>query len=139
SAASRCRKAPRRRCLRSNNWNLHPSHVTDPEEQMARLAPITGKNQVPAEDHGIVDFIVSSRGGIQGPFKMLLHCPKLAGRGPPLGADVRFEGKLDKRVGGLAGMAAGGGVDPVVVWGAPTRAAPRGDVRGTTEPRIPRT
>ena len=99
---------------------------------MARLAPITGKNQVPAEDHGIVDFIVSSRGGIQGPFKMLLHCPKLAGRVAPLGAYVRFEGKLDKRVRVLAAMTAAREFDAVYVWGAQTGAARRMNVPETT-------
>src|ERR1700748_2289013 len=47
---------------------------------MARLQPITSKEQVPAKDHAIVDAIAQSRGAIQGPFTMFLHCPELAGR-----------------------------------------------------------
>ena len=61
---------------------------------MAGLTPITGKNQVPAKDHAIVDAIVQSRGALQGPFTMFLHCPELAGRVAHLGAFVRFEGTL---------------------------------------------
>jgi hypothetical protein len=45
---------------------------------MARLASITGKNQVPARYHPIVDRVIQSRGAVQGPFMMLLHCPPLA-------------------------------------------------------------
>ena len=42
---------------------------------MARLTPITSKDQVPAKDHAIVDAIVGSRGALQGPFSMFLHSP----------------------------------------------------------------
>ena len=65
---------------------------------MARLTPITSKDQVPGKDHAIVDAIVGSRGALQGPFSMFLHCPELAGRAAHLGAFVRFEGSLDMRV-----------------------------------------
>ena len=57
---------------------------------MARLTSITSKSQVAAKDHAIVDSIVQSRGALQGPFTMFLHCPELAGRLAHLGAFVRF-------------------------------------------------
>ena len=41
---------------------------------MARLPSITSKDQVAPEDHAIVDGIVQSRGALQGPFTMFLHC-----------------------------------------------------------------
>ena len=63
---------------------------------MARLQPITSKEQVPEKHHAIVDAIAQSRGAIQGPFTMFLHCPELAGRVAHLGAFVRFEGSLDR-------------------------------------------
>jgi 4-carboxymuconolactone decarboxylase len=87
---------------------------------MARLPSITGKNQVAAEHHPIVDRIVKSRGAIQGPFTMLLHCPPLAEHVMSLGAYVRFEGKLDKRVRVLAAMTVAREFDAVYVWGAQT-------------------
>ncbi len=90
---------------------------------MARLAPITSKDQVAAKDHAIVDAIVASRGGVQGPFTMLLHCPALAGRVAHLGAFVRFEGSLDMRVRVLAAMTVARELDAVYVWGAQTRGA----------------
>lgn len=87
---------------------------------MARLKRITGKNDVPAEHHAIVDAIIASRGAVQGPFTMLLHCPPLAERIMRLGAYVRFEGKLDHRVRVLAAMTAARELDAVYVWGAQT-------------------
>ena len=49
---------------------------------MARLTPITSKDQVPAKDYAIVDAIVGSRGALQGPFSMFLHSPELAAAWP---------------------------------------------------------
>jgi 4-carboxymuconolactone decarboxylase len=90
---------------------------------MARLTPITGKNQVAAKDHAIVDSIVQSRGALQGPFTMFLHCPELAGRLAHLGAFVRFEGSLDMRVRVLAAMTVAREFEAVYVWGAQTGGA----------------
>jgi len=87
---------------------------------MARLPSVTSKNQVAAEHHPIVDRIVKSRGAIQGPFTMLLHCPPLAEHVMDLGAYVRFEGELDKRVRVLAAMTVAREFDAVYVWGAQT-------------------
>jgi len=90
---------------------------------MARLTPITSKDQVPAEGHAIVDAIVASRGAIQGPFTMLLHCPELAGRVAHLGAFIRFEGPLDMRARVLAAMAVARELDAVYVWSVQTAGA----------------
>jgi len=92
---------------------------------MARLASITGKNQVPAQYHPIVDRVIQSRGAVQGPFTMLLHCPPLAEHVMSLGAYVRFEGELDKRVRVLAAMTVAREFDAVYIWGAQTGQARR--------------
>lgn len=92
---------------------------------MARLTPITSKEQVPPRDHAVVDGIVQSRGALQGPFTMFLHCPELAGRVAHLGAYVRFEGSLDMRVRVLAAMVVARELDAVYVWGAQTGGARR--------------
>jgi 4-carboxymuconolactone decarboxylase len=92
---------------------------------MARLTPITSKDQVDAKDHTIVDGIVASRGALQGPFSIFLHCPEFAGRAAHLGAFVRFEGSLDMRVRVLAAMTAAREFDAVYVWGAQTGGARR--------------
>ena len=90
---------------------------------MARLALITSKDQVAAKDHAVVDGIVKSRGALHGPFTVFLHCPELAGRLAHLGAFVRFEGSLDKRVRVLAAMTVARELDAVYVWGAQTGGA----------------
>jgi 4-carboxymuconolactone decarboxylase len=92
---------------------------------MARLPPITSKDQVAAKDHMVVDAIAQSRGAIQGPFTMFLHCPELAGRVAHLGAFVRFEGSLDMRVRVLAAMTVAREFEAVYVWGAQTGGARR--------------
>ena len=99
---------------------------------MARLTSITSKNQVAAEHHPIVDAIVKSRGAVQGPFTMLLHCPPLASRLAQLGAYVRFEGKLDQRVRVLAAMTVAREFEAVYVWGAQAGAARRQGVPEAT-------
>ncbi len=99
---------------------------------MARLTSITDKKQVAPKDHAIVDGIVQSRGALQGPFTMFLHCPELAGRLAHLGAFVRFEGSLDMRVRVLAAMAVARELDAVYVWGAQTGSARRQGVPETT-------
>jgi 4-carboxymuconolactone decarboxylase len=99
---------------------------------MARLTPITGKDQVPPEAHPVVDDIVKSRGALQGPFSMFLHAPELAGRVAHLGAYVRFEGRLDMRVRVLAAMTVARELDAVYVWGAQTGSARRQNVSEST-------
>jgi 4-carboxymuconolactone decarboxylase len=92
---------------------------------MARLPQITSKDQVAEKDRAIVDSIVASRGALQGPFTMFLHCPELAGRLAHLGAFVRFEGSLDMRVRVLAAMTVAREFEAVYVWGAQTGSARR--------------
>jgi 4-carboxymuconolactone decarboxylase len=92
---------------------------------MARLPPITSKDQVAAKDQAIVDSIIQSRGALQGPFTMFLHCPELAGRLAHLGAFVRFEGSLDMRVRVLVAMTVAREFEAVYVWGAQTGGARR--------------
>ena len=99
---------------------------------MARLTPITSKEQVPAADHAVVDGIVKSRGALQGPFSMFLHAPELAGRAAHLGAYVRFEGQLDMRVRVLAAMVVAREFEAMYVWGAQTGGARRQNVPEST-------
>jgi 4-carboxymuconolactone decarboxylase len=99
---------------------------------MPRLQPITSKEQVPEKYQAIVDDIAQSRGAIQGPFTMFLHCPELAGRVAHLGAFVRFKGSLDMRVRVLAAMTVAREFEAVYVWGAQTGGARRQDVAEAT-------
>jgi 4-carboxymuconolactone decarboxylase len=92
---------------------------------MARLSQITSRDQVAEADRSTVDGIVASRGTLQGPFTMFLHCPELAGRAAHLGAFVRFEGDLDMRARVLAAMTVAREFEAVYVWGAQTSGARR--------------
>lgn len=92
---------------------------------MARLPPLTSKDQISEKDRAIVDAIAQSRGAVQGPFTMFLNCPELAGRVAHLGAFVRFEGSLDMRVRVLAAMTVARELEAVYVWGAQTGGARR--------------
>jgi 4-carboxymuconolactone decarboxylase len=99
---------------------------------MARLPPITTKDQVAAKDYATFESIVASRGAVQGPFTMFLHAPEVAERVAHLGAYVRFEGSLDMRVRVLAAMVAAREFEAVYVWGAQTGGARRQGVPETT-------
>lgn len=99
---------------------------------MARLPSITSKDQLPPADQGIAEAVIKSRGGIQGPFTMLMHCPKLAERLANTGAYIRFEGKLDHRVRVLAAMVVAREFEAMYVWGAQTNSARRQGVPEST-------
>jgi len=72
---------------------------------MARLPSITSKDQVAPKDHAIVDGIVQSRGALQGPFTMFLHCPAARrGRSHPAHGGDRL---LQHAVGDGEGLRAG--------------------------------
>ena len=99
---------------------------------MARLPSITAKNQVAPEHQHVFDKVVASRGAVQGPFTMLLHCPPMAEHMVNLGGYVRFEGKLDMRVRVLAAMTVAREFDTLYVWGAQTGSARRQKVPEAT-------
>ena len=99
---------------------------------MARLTSITKKSQVAAEHQAVFDEIVASRGAVQGPFTMLLHCPELASHMVHLGGFVRFQGKLDMRARVLAAMTVAREFDTLYVWGAQTGSARRQNIPEST-------
>ena len=61
---------------------------------MARI-PDVSREELSAEEQGYYDEIVESRGGIRGPYGVLLHSPKLAACVAATGTYVRFEGDMD--------------------------------------------
>ena len=99
---------------------------------MARLTSITSKNQVAPEHQTVFDAVVASRGAVQGPFTMLMHCPPLANHMVHLGGYVRFEGKLDMRVRVIAAMTVAREFDTMYVWGAQTGSARKQNVPEST-------
>jgi 4-carboxymuconolactone decarboxylase len=98
---------------------------------MPRVAPITGKSDVPAEYHDVVDGVLQSFGGqIRGPFSVLLHSPKLAQRVLNLGNYFRANESVvapkDRSLAILVGVREREGA---YVWAAQVAAARRAGVR----------
>src|SRR4029453_16203008 len=75
-----------------------PTALSGKELIMPRVAPITGKSDVPAEHHAVVDKVVNVFGGVRGPFSMLLHSPKLAERVLGLVTYFRDESIVDPKL-----------------------------------------
>ena len=96
---------------------------------MPRLAPVTGKSDVPAEHHKVVDAVVDVFGGVRGPFSMLLHSPKLAERVLGLVKFFRDESVVEGRLRSVAILAAVREREAAYVWAAQVGAARRAGVR----------
>jgi len=99
---------------------------------MARLTPISSKEQIAPEHHGIVDGIVATHGPLQGPYSVFLYSPELAGRLAHAGSYIRFESKLDERVRNLAALTTAREFDCQYVWGAQSGAARRRGIPDST-------
>jgi 4-carboxymuconolactone decarboxylase len=95
---------------------------------MPRIAPITGKSDVPAEHHPVVDKVVNVFGGVRGPFSMLLHSPKLAARMLPLVTFFRDDSVVEARLRSVAILTAVREREAAYVWAAQVGAARRNGV-----------
>jgi len=96
---------------------------------MPRVPPITGKSDVAAEHHAVVDEVVKVFGNVRGPFSMLLHSPKLAERVLRLVTFYRDESVVEPRLRSLAILAAVRERQAAYVWAAQVGAARRAGVR----------
>jgi 4-carboxymuconolactone decarboxylase len=95
---------------------------------MPRVAPITGKSDVPAEHHAVVDKVVDVFGGVRGPFSMLLHSPKLAERVLGLVTYFRDESIVDPKLRSVGILSAVREREAAYVWAAQVAAARRNGV-----------
>ena len=96
---------------------------------MPRVAPITGKSDVPAEHHAIVDGVVKVFGQVRGPYSVLLQSPKLAERVLNLGNFFRQESAVKPKDAELAILVAAREREGAYVWAAHVGAARRAGVR----------
>jgi 4-carboxymuconolactone decarboxylase len=99
---------------------------------MPRIAPVTGKPDVPAEHHAVVDGVVKIFGGVRGPFSMLLHSPKLAERMLPLVTFFRDDSVVDAKLRSVAILTAVREREAAYVWAAQVGAARRNGVAEDT-------
>lgn len=83
---------------------------------MARVPLLGDRNQLPPDAQRIYDQIGARRGGVVGPFQVLLHSPELAARVGALGQYIRFEGKLPADVRETAVLAAAREMDCAFEW-----------------------
>ena len=96
---------------------------------MARIAPITGKSDVPAEHQAVVDSVLSVFGNVRGPFSMLLHSPKLAAKVLPLVTFFRDESVVEGKLRSIAILTAVREREAAYVWAAQVGAARRNGLR----------
>src|SRR6201997_3791786 len=99
---------------------------------MPRIAPVTGKADVPAEHHAIVDDVVKVFGGVRGPFSILLHSPKLAERLLPLVTFNRENNVVEPKLRSVAILSAVREREAAYVWAAQVGAARRAGVPEST-------
>ena len=96
---------------------------------MPRIAPITGKSDVPAEHHAIVDSVQKVFGNIRGPFSMLLHSPKLAEQVLGLVTFFRDESIVEAKLRSIGILSAVREREAAYVWAAQVGAARRNGLR----------
>ena len=96
---------------------------------MPRVAPITGKSDVPAEHHAVVDGVLKTFGQVRGPFSMLLHSPELAERILSIVNFYRDGSVVEQKLRSLAILVAVREREAAYVWAAQVAAARRAGVR----------
>ena len=96
---------------------------------MARVTPITGKADVPAEHHAVVDAVVAVFGNVRGPFSMLLHSPELAKRLLPLVSFFRDDSVVAPPLRSVAILTAVREREAAYVWSAQVGAARRNGLK----------
>jgi 4-carboxymuconolactone decarboxylase len=99
---------------------------------MPRIAPVTGKADVPAEHHRVVDEVVKVFGQVRGPFSIMLHSPPLAERVLPLVTFFREGSVVEPKLRSLAILAAVREREAAYVWAAQVGAARRAGVPEAT-------
>jgi 4-carboxymuconolactone decarboxylase len=96
---------------------------------MPRVAPITGKADVPAEHHGVVDAVMKTFGRVRGPFSILLHSPRLAQHFIGIVNFMREDSIVAQKHRSLAALTAASEGGGYYVWAAQVEAARKAGVR----------
>src|SRR5579862_9402763 len=99
---------------------------------MARVKQITDKSDVAPEYHSLVDRIVQARGGVRGPYTILLHSPGVADKVDQVAAALR-ESELSPQEFVLAAIAVARAKDCLFVWSVQ---APNARKAGVSEAAI---
>lgn len=100
-----------------------------PDAHTSRMPFLTDRDALPADQRHNYDRIADSRGGVPGPFGVLLNSPEIGGRIGHLGAYVRFEGELADDDRELAILATARAFDCAFEWAAHVPIAREAGVR----------
>lgn len=93
-----------------------------------RVEPITRRDQLAETHRPVFDAVTEGRGGVRGPFGMLLHSPALCRRHLDVGTYLRFESSLQPESRELAIIATAREKDCLYVWAAHAPAARKAGV-----------
>ncbi len=96
---------------------------------MPRIQPILKREELAPEHQWVYDGIFESRGGVGGPFGVLLHNPPIADLVAKLGAQIRFQSHLPPAEEELAIIAVAREANCHVEWSGHVRLARRNGVR----------
>ena len=96
---------------------------------MPRVAPITGKSDVPAEHHDVVDGVLKTFGRVRGPYSMLLHSPRIARHFLGVVNFMREETVVGQKERSLAALTAASERGGYYVWAAQHEAARKAGIR----------
>ena len=96
---------------------------------MPRVAPITSKEELPAEHQAVADAVQKVYGNIRGPWTMLLHSPKLTAKMLPLTPFFWHESIVEGKLRSVGILAAVRERDSEYVWAAQVGMARRNGVR----------
>ena len=99
---------------------------------MPRITPVSGKSDVPAAYHGVVDDVIKVFGQVRGPFSVMLHSPELARRVLPLVTFFREDSVVEAKLRSHAILAAVREKEAAYVWSAQVGAARRAGVAEAT-------
>ncbi len=99
---------------------------------MPRIAPVSGKADVPAEHQHVLDDVVKVFGNVRGPFSIMLKSPALAERVLPLVTFFREGSVVEAKLRSHAILAAVREKEAAYVWAAQVGAARRAGVPDAT-------
>src|SRR5712672_2200410 len=135
-AISASSAAGRGRTSSTATAGVSPTKASRPNKQgetdMPRVPPITGKSDVPAEYHVVVDDVIGVFGQIRGPFSMLLHSPKLAEKMLGLVKFNRDESIVEPQLRSVGILASVREREAAYVWAAQVGAARRAELPEST-------
>ncbi len=82
----------------------------------ARVTQITDKSQLAPEHHALADRIVQARGGLRGPYSILLYDPAITDRVDALAGALRSESELSPQEFVLTALSVARAKDCLFVW-----------------------